>query len=844
MEPKIFIEKLIFSEPRLEFSVFLRFLWNLFSFLIYTGFAAATVLFIYLGSDWILWFGILLALFLADRIYTINKGLHSISEIGDSSTEGVNVADYLAPKTFRIIEKAFDKAKISGGDFHVNILRKLIRDKGIRGALWRLEVSPEDFEKKLDEEIVKKKSLPAEANKKFSQQEFLEQAATLAKQAFVQAYKNQSEYVEASDLLAALGTINSEPIKKIFYLFSINPEDLAKALIFSRFRFKISKQLPTVLSKLFYKPFQIRHRYMNRAWTAKPTPTLDKFSVDLTDLARAGQVGFLVGHEKEYERMAEVLSRASRPNALLVGEPGSGKEAIINRLAYEIVKDRVSEQLFDKRVVEVEITKLVSGADPQEVSKRVSQVVNEAMAANNVILYIPDIHNLVRTSGENFLNAADIILPVLTSDVFQVIGATYPKEFKQDLEPRSDFAKAFEIIRTEELSEDDSIRFLTYESVLLERQYKVLISFEAVKQAVVLAHKYFRQNLLPASAQNLLKEALALATQKGDKVLKSDHVIAVAERKVNIPIHKATKQEAENLLKLEEVIHKSLIDQEEAVKSVANALREYRSGLSRSSGPIAAFLFVGPTGVGKTELAKILAKTQFGSESAMVRFDMSEYQDPQSIYRFIGSPDGKVSGGLTEAVINQPYCLILLDEFEKAHKDVLNLFLQVFDDGRLTDNSGRVADFKNTIIIATSNANSDYIKEQLEAGRQILDFKDEFKKKLTSVFRPELLNRFSDIAVFKNLSEDDIFKIAKLQLKKLATTLEETQGIIMDFDNATASFIAKIGYDPVFGARPLRTAISDKIKSVLSEKILKGEFLKGDKISAVFHGEQIEFLKK
>ncbi|MEK9168339.1 MAG: AAA family ATPase, partial [Patescibacteria group bacterium] len=372
-----------------------------------------------------------------------------------------------------------------------------------------------------------------------------------------------------------------------------------------------------------------------------------------------------------------------------------------------------------------------------------------------------------------------------------------------------------------EISEAEAIKLLTYDSIILESQYKITVSFGAIKQAVSLAHKYFRQKLLPSSAEDLLKEALADATQKGDKVLQADDIIAIAERKINIPIHRAGKEEAEKLLNLENIIHERLIDQEEAVKAVSRALREYRSGLSRKGGPIAVFLFVGPTGVGKTELSKILTKIQFGSENMMLRFDMSEYQDKQSIFRFIGSPDGKMAGNLTEAVIQKPYCLILLDEFEKAHPDILNLFLQVFDDGRLTDNFGRTVDFTNTIIIATSNAHSEFIKTHIEAHTPMETIAEELKKKLTDYFKPELLNRFSGVIAFKTLSRENIEAIAGLHLKDLAQSLEETNGISLDFDEAVVKKIAELGYDPVFGARPLRGVISEKLRSVLAEKILR-----------------------
>lgn len=838
MDKKIDLNKIIFCDPRFGFSPWARFFWHFISYAAYVFLAIGTVVFIFSDVEQLRWVGFLSALFLMNRAFLFNKAKHSIVELNSTPIEGANAADFLSPRSFKILEWAMDRAESVGGNFYINLLKALSRRKEIRGALWRLEVSPEEFEQKVDEEIKKAESqLEGRA-------EIEEKAEELAKISFLKAYLGQASFVEPSDIFSALGEIKNEAVRKIFYLFSINSDDLSKALIFSRFRTRHNwlKKIPKTVGGFAHKPFGIRHRVMNRAWTAKPTPVLDAFSDDLTDLAREREIGFLIGHEREHREVVNILSKPTRPNVLLVGEPGSGKETIVDRIAYEIIKDKVPEPLFDKRVVSLQIGRLISGADQKEIAQRVNKIIEEIISAKNIILYIPDIHNLVRTSGEGYMSAADLMLSVFRSDAIQVMGATYPKELKVNLEPRSDFLNAFEVVRVEEISEDEAITILTYESVILEARYKIIVSFEAVKQAVILAHKYFRQKLLPASAEDLLKEALGEASQRGDEVLNADHVILVSERKVNVPIHKATKEEAKSLLNLEDTIHQNLIDQEEAVKAVAMALREYRSGLSRQGGPIAAFLFVGPTGVGKTELAKILAKTQFGSEGAMVRFDMSEYQDRQNINRFIGSPDGKISGSLTEAIIQKPYSLVLLDEFEKAHADVLNIFLQVFDDGRLTDNLGRTVDFQNTIIIATSNAESHYIKEQIEAGKKIAEIKDEFKKKLGSYFRPELLNRFSDVIIFKNLSEEDILAIAKLQLKKLSQLAGDNQGIDLQFDDAVVKKIAKIGYDPVFGARPLRGAISENIKNVLAEKILKEEIRKGDAVKVSLEGEEIKFL--
>ncbi|TSC96120.1 MAG: Uncharacterized protein Athens101426_474 [Parcubacteria group bacterium Athens1014_26] len=422
-----------------------------------------------------------------------------------------------------------------------------------------------------------------------------------------------------------------------------------------------------------------------------------------------------------------------------------------------------------------------------------------------------------------------------------MIGTTYPREYKQTIEPQSDFAEAFEVIRVEEISSADATRILVYESIILERQFRIMITFGAVKQAVALASKYFRDKLLPSSARELLKEVISNARDRKVKVLTSDDVINIAQRRVDIPLKQAKADEAQKLLNLESIIHERLIDQEEAVSAVSRSLREYRSGLARKGGPIAAFLFVGPTGVGKTELSKIIANIQFGSKDAMIRFDMSEYQDKQSVFRFIGSPDGTMTGSLTDAVLAKPYSLVLLDEFEKAHPDILNLFLQVFDDGRLTDNFGRIADFQNTIIIATSNAHSDFIKTEIENGKAMAEISDNLKKKLTEYFRPELINRFSNIIVFKSLSPDDIISVTGILLKDLSEEVKQSQQVELVFSDEAIKEIARLGYDPVFGARPLRGVISEKIRSVLAEKILKNEIVKGSKISVEIENNNLVF---
>ena len=573
-------------------------------------------------------------------------------------------------------------------------------------------------------------------------------------------------------------------------------------------------------------PYALKHRVINRAWTARPTPTLDRFGTDFTDMARAGLVGFLVGHEKEYDRMLDVLARPNKPNVILIGEAGSGKEALAAHLAHDLGRDRVPAPLFDKRLVALDINSLLAGADTGEQQQRVEIIFKEINQAGNVVLYIPDIHNLSRTAGKYELNVIDTLIPLLLSNDFPTIGSTYPKDFKKSIEGEGSFADAFQFVQIQEITMAEAEKVLAYDSIILEDQYQIKITYGAIKKAVELAKRYFHERLLPSSADDLLKEALSEGAHKGSKVITPDDIISIAEKRTNVPLRETGVKEREKLLNLEALIHGRLIDQEEAVAAVSRTLREYRSGLTGSKGPIGVFLFVGPTGVGKTELSKILAHIQFGSEQMMVGFDMSEYQDRTSLYRFIGSPDGEITGTLTEAILENPYSLILLDEFEKANADVLNLFLQVFDEGRATDNLGRTIDFKNTIIIATSNAESDFIKVSLDEGKDMNFIAEELKRRLVNHFRPELLNRMQ-VITFKNLSLAAVERIAELMLDDLAKTLQE-KGIGLNVSEDALKKLAALGFDSSFGARPLRAVISKEIKSGLSGLILKEELKRGD----------------
>ncbi|MEK7626691.1 MAG: ATP-dependent Clp protease ATP-binding subunit [Patescibacteria group bacterium] len=825
----------IFKEPRLLMTAAGEFLVRVISYIFLIFLTVSFFLLFSSGLDPLRMASFLLALFLIDRAIDFNEADRNLSELTGRNR---NIARAVTPETYRLLSRAFRKSYLVGEDFYLLFLLELIHKKDIREILKRLDVKTEDLELKIGEFLTKGKSA-AKSTKSGN----LELINDLAFRAHESALGANEKFIEARNFLAALTGVNNPELKTLFNFFSINTVDIQAASVFGRFRHSSGRMrlLPAVLGGFAHRPKFLRHRVMNRSWTARPTPTLDQFSTDFTDLAREEKIGFLVGHESDYDNLIQIISRPGKPNALLSGEAGVGKSSIIAHLAFRMVKDDVPPVFFDKRLVSLELSRLVADATGDVLSGRIQKITDEILMAGNIVLFIPNIHDLFRTAETKSLNAIDIVLPIIKSNGIPVIGETYPRELKQFIEPRSDFLEQFEIVKVEEISEEDAVRYLTYESLIMEREYRVFISYRAIREAVVLAHRYLREKPLPGSASNLLKLALSEIKEIGGRTLDAELVAAVAEKMTRIPIQKAGKSETEKLLNLEDIIHEKFINQDVAVRSVSRALREYRSGLTRRGGPIATFLFVGPTGVGKTELAKILAKTQFGSKEAMERFDMSEYQDKTSIFRLIGNPDASRTGTLTDAVLEKPYALILLDEFEKSHPDVLNLFLQVFDDGRLTDSLGRTVSFENTIIIATSNAHSEFIKLETEKGRPGEEIADDLKRKLTDYFKPELINRFSDVIVFRNLNKEEITSITELLMRDLAGLASETNGIALSWDNETVKQLAELGYSPVFGARPLRQAIAENVRSILAEKILKDEVKRGDSVKITFENGKFEF---
>ncbi|MCX7714910.1 MAG: ATP-dependent Clp protease ATP-binding subunit [Clostridia bacterium] len=639
------------------------------------------------------------------------------------------------------------------------------------------------------------------------------------------------------------------------------------------------------------------------------TPTLDQFGRDLTKMATENKFDPVIGRNDEIDRVVQILSRRTKNNPCLIGEPGVGKTAVVEGLAQKIASGDVPELLKEKRVVTIDLSSMVAGAKYRgEFEERLKKAVEEVIAAGNVILFIDEIHTIVGAgSAEGAIDASNILKPSLARGELQLIGATTIKEYRKYIEKDAALERRFQPVMVGEPTIDETYKILTGIRDKYEAHHSVKITDEALKAAVKLSARYITDRFLPDKAIDLMDEAASKkrlssltaphdlkelekklealtkdkqeaitaqdfekAAQIRDKerelkekisqytdewkgksasaslVVTEDDIADIISSWTNIPVKKLAEEESERLKNLEKVLHERVIGQNEAVDAVAKAIRRGRAGLKDPKRPTGSFLFLGPTGVGKTELSKALAEAMFGSEDAMIRIDMSEYMEKHAVSKFIGSPPGYVGydegGQLTEKIRKKPYSVILFDEIEKAHPDVFNILLQVLEDGILTDAQGRRVDFRNTVIIMTSNLGA---KNILNANTTKLGFsnsqsnqdEDEYKQiksrvldEVKKAFKPEFLNRIDEIIVFERLKEDDIKAIAKLMLSTLAKRLAEND-ITAEFTDEAVALIAKEGFDPTYGARPLRRAIQSKIEDMLSEKIIDSTIKKGTKIT-------------
>lgn len=648
------------------------------------------------------------------------------------------------------------------------------------------------------------------------------------------------------------------------------------------------------------------------------TPNLDQFGRDLTEMAKEGKLDPVIGRDNETQRVLEILCRRIKNNPCFIGDPGVGKTAIVEGLAQKIVEGNIPEILKNKRVVTLDISSMIAGSKYRgEFEERLKKVMEEIRKAGNVILFIDEIHTIVGAGGaEGAIDASNILKPALARGEIQCIGATTIDEYRKYIEKDAALERRFQPVMVGEPTKEEALQILKGVRDKYEAHHRVKITDEALEAAVNLSDRYITDRFLPDKAIDLIDEAgakvriqnlttppdlkqieeeiIKVEKEKEDAIRLQDfekaaglrdkekelkqkletlkknwhtqnnvqtqvvseaQVAAVVSRWTNVPVEKLTEKESEKLLKLEEILHNRVIGQEEAVKSVARAVRRARVGLKDPNRPIGSFIFLGPTGVGKTELSKALAEAMFGDENNMIRIDMSEYMEKHTVSRLIGSPPGYVGydegGQLTEKVRRNPYSVVLFDEIEKAHPDVFNVLLQILEDGRLTDGKGKTVNFKNTIVIMTSNAGASTIRKQKSLGfavgkdssSEYDKMKDNIMEELKRSFRPEFLNRIDDIIVFHSLEEKGLIKIVRLMLEAVANRLKE-QNINLNFDEESEKLLAKEGVDTIYGARPLRRAITKAVEDRLSEEILKGNVKRGDNVLATVEEEKLVFKVK
>ncbi|MFC1662680.1 AAA family ATPase [Patescibacteria group bacterium] len=646
-------------------------------------------------------------------------------------------------------------------------------------------------------------------------------------QAFAFAYKERNPVIDAPDLFLAVTKVEAVA-KEILYDMEVDENKLTNVVKWVDLQQRVSKQWQRFRSRAARKP----KGAMDRAMLAQATPVLDHYSRDLTQLARIGGLPLTIGRDDEVEEIFRVLE-SGRGNALIVGAAGVGKDMLLNAIADRMASEEVPESLQDKRFVSLNISSLVAGAGAVgELEERLHELLDEVVRSGNIIIAIENLHTMVGVSsaGGQSMDLSEVLAQAIATNKIIVVGTSTPNEFRKYIEPRGSLMTHFQPIRINEVDENTSILICETKVGPIEYHHRVFFAYEAIERSVKLAKRYLTELMLPTSAINLMEEvAVMVKKTKGvNSFVTGEDVAQLVSQRANVSVTKITEDETEKLLNLENIIHQRLIDQNEAVNAVASALRRARAELRDTKRPIANLLFLGPTGVGKTQLAKTVADVYFGSEENMIRLDMSEYQDQYSIYRLIGTPEGAGGGYLTEAVRRNPFSLVLLDEIEKAHPDVLNVFLQVMDDGRLTDSSGRTIDFTNVILVATSNAATPIIQARVSEGVDVQHIKDEMMTGgLAKYFRPEFLNRFDNIVVFKPLSLSDIFAIAKLLLKDVEKRLQK-KGIILEATDGAIAELAKAGYDPIYGARPLRRVIQERVDDALAKHLLQGKIGRRD----------------
>ena len=802
-----------------------------------------------------------------------------------------------------VLETATNLAAKLGHDYigTEHILFGLVdEENGVAGkVLAKQGISSEDVLQKIEELI----GINEDNIVNIEEIGFTPRTKRVLENALIEARKQGNQYIGTEHILVGIMREDDSVAVRILTDLNIDPQKIYGEII------KLIKEVDEASA--------IKDKEKGNVGSFNSTPTLNQYGTDLTKKAEEGKLDPVIGREKEIQRVIQILSRRTKNNPCLIGEPGVGKTAIAEGLAEKIISGNVPETLKNKRVVSLDISGMVAGAKYRgDFEERIKKSLNEVKKSGDVILFIDEIHTIVGAgSAEGAVDAANILKPLLARGEVQVVGATTTNEYRKYIEKDAALERRFSPVMVEEPTNEDTIKILEGLRDKYEAHHNIKISDEAIKAAVEYSTRYINDRYLPDKAIDLIDEASsklkmktytkpedikkledeieklnnekeeAIATQNFEKaaklrdkvknkkikleekqenwknnntknvnILTSEDVANVIATWTGIPVNKITQSENEKLKNLEANLHNRVIGQDEAVTAVAKAIRRGRVGLKDPKRPIGSFLFLGPTGVGKTELSKALAENLFGNENTMIRVDMSEFMESHSVSKLVGSPPGYVGyeegGQLTEKVRRKPYSVILFDEIEKAHPDVMNMLLQILEDGRLTDSQGRTVSFKNTVIIMTSNVGARLItdknmlgfsnskNEEEENKKDYTNTKKEVMAELKKTFRPELLNRIDDIIVFHKLTDENIGKIIDLMLKEVKNRLK-AQNIEIEISKEVKDLIAQKGTDKAYGARPLRRAIQNMLEDKIAESILDGKIVEGKTAKAEVKGEEI-----
>jgi ATP-dependent Clp protease ATP-binding subunit ClpC len=786
--------------------------------------------------------------------------------------EQVDITQFFNDSTTELLQRAAQQA-VEWGNLDLSsehLLYAALEDNVVRRVLEGVEADPEAIRAQLQEEA-----------DKGGRTDVTPSLAPDAKRALLAAYEESqalgSSYIGPEHVLLALARDDESEAGELLGRFGLSH---------TRLRGAVMRGVDTATGAA-REP-------------ASATPTLDEYSRDLTQMAREGKLDPVIGRAEEVETTIEILSRRTKNNPVLIGDPGVGKTAIVEGLAQRIVNDEVPETLVGRRVLALDLSGLVAGTQYRgQFEERLKKVVDEASEnPEGQILFIDELHTVVGAgAAEGSMDASNMLKPALARGELHVVGATTVDEYRKNVEKDAALERRFQPVLVGEPSVDDTIDILRGLKDRYEAHHRVKITEEAIVAAAELSDRYVTDRFLPDKAIDLMDQASArvrlrsktkprdtkeleeevarLGREKDQAVSAEDFgraqelkgrveglrseldgsrdgarrpvaevtaedIAEVVSRATGIPVSQLTQEERERLMRLEEQLHERVVGQDEAVTAVAEAIRRARAGLSDPNRPIGSFLFLGPTGVGKTELARTLAEALFGDEAAMVRIDMSEFQERHTVSRLVGAPPGYVgyeeAGQLTESVRRRPYSVLLLDEIEKAHPDVFNILLQILDDGRLTDSQGRTVDFKQTVIIMTSNMGAQRIQAHARRDESFEELKDDMMQILKNTLRPEFVNRIDEVIVFRSLGKEQIGEIARLLLDRTTRRLR-AQGIEVEFTEGAVGLIGEEGFDPEFGARPLRRTIQRRVDNELASMVLSGSLDPGDRVVVGADGE-------